>query len=532
MVFHRPRAPRRPDRRLATRPRRQAPTPAVGRIALEAAHDHALDRRIEIADDRRRRRQRPAFVRFDQIGGGLGFERAPARENFEQDETERIEVALDRRLRHAVLDEQFGRHVLRCAGVDGVRIVGRDREAEIGDPCVAGAVDHHVRGFEIAMEDAAVVRRGQPGADLTRELDRLVLRKAPDPPEQRREIFAVDILHREEPAAVRLAQVVQAADVLVRHLARDTQLVVELRQVHGVGGDGVGQEFQGNGMVERQVLGAVHLAHAALAEQRHEPVAPGDNGSRCEAVRRRRRPPRAGEIRDARFEGVGCRAGRTRRLRHVGNSTGGTHDTQVVCYCRGGDHRGRARGGQGGRPASPAGTAETQVGGKYVPRNDGQVYQGGKWIEIIYSRPIKRGRDLFGSGANYGKTVNPDAPVWRAGANQTTQLKTEVPLVINGKTVPVGTYTMFIDLKPNNWTLIVSRWEAQKDFDENNKTQLFGAYGYTPDKDVARAPMTMGTLPFSADQLTWQFLDMSDTGGKISIMWDKIVASTPFKVGT
>ena len=76
----------------------------------------------------------------------------------------------------------------------------------------------------------------------------------------------------------------------------------------------------------------------------------------------------------------------------------------------------------------------------------------------MYGRPIKRGRDLFGgAGANYGKIVNPDAPVWRAGANQSTQLKTEVPLVINGKTVPPGTYTMFIDLKPNNWTLIVSR---------------------------------------------------------------------------
>ena len=114
-------------------------------------------------------------------------------------------------------------------------------------------------------------------------------------------------------------------------------------------------------------------------------------------------------------------------------------------------------------------------------------YQGGKWIEIIYSRPIKRGRILFdGTGANYGKTVNPDAPVWRAGANQSTQLKTEVQLVVNGKTVPPGTYTMFIDLKPNAWTLIVSRWEAQKDFDENNKTQLFGAFGYTPDKDVVQ----------------------------------------------
>jgi hypothetical protein len=188
---------------------------------------------------------------------------------------------------------------------------------------------------------------------------------------------------------------------------------------------------------------------------------------------------------------------------------------------------------QGGRPASPAGTSATQVGGKYVPGNDGAVYQNGKWIEIHYSRPIKRGRDLFGgTGANYGKTVNPDAPVWRAGANQTTQLKTEVPLVINGKTVPPGTYTVFIDLKPNNWTLIVSRWEAQKDYDPNNKTQLFGAFGYTPDKDVVRAPMTLSTLPYSADQLSWQFLDMSDAGGKIAIMWDKVIASVPFRVGS
>jgi hypothetical protein len=114
-----------------------------------------------------------------------------------------------------------------------------------------------------------------------------------------------------------------------------------------------------------------------------------------------------------------------------------------------------------------------------------------------------------------------DAPVWRAGANVSTQLKTEVPLVINGKTVPAGTYTMFIDLKPGNWTLIVSRWEAQKEFDQNNKTQLFGAFGYTPDKDVARAPMTLTTLPYSVDQLTWNFLDMSDAGGKIAIMWTR-----------
>jgi hypothetical protein len=187
---------------------------------------------------------------------------------------------------------------------------------------------------------------------------------------------------------------------------------------------------------------------------------------------------------------------------------------------------------QGSRPASPAGTAATEIGGKYDPKAAEPTYKGGKWIEITYGRPIKRGRDVLGgTGENYGKVANPDAPVWRAGANNSTQLKTEVPLVINGKTVAPGTYTMFIDLKPNNWTLIVSNWKAQTRYDPKNTAEIFGAFGYTADKDVVRAPMTLGTLPFVVEQLTWSFTDMSDAGGKLTIMWDKVVASVPFKVG-
>ncbi|MBI1873564.1 MAG: DUF2911 domain-containing protein [Acidobacteria bacterium] len=187
----------------------------------------------------------------------------------------------------------------------------------------------------------------------------------------------------------------------------------------------------------------------------------------------------------------------------------------------------------GGRPASPAGSSATQVGGKYVPGREAPVYQGGKWIDITYGRPIKRGRDVFGgSGDQYGKVANPDAPVWRAGANVTTRLKTEVPLVINNKTVAPGEYSVFIDLKPNNWTLILSSWPVQTKYDPNNKEALWGAYNYTPDKDVVRAPMKHETLPHSIDQLAWEFVDMSDQGGSLAVMWDKTMASVPFKVGT
>jgi len=187
-----------------------------------------------------------------------------------------------------------------------------------------------------------------------------------------------------------------------------------------------------------------------------------------------------------------------------------------------------------GRPPSPAGVSATQVGGTYVtvPGIADPQYQGGKWIEIIYSRPIKRGRDLWGSDADYGKRLNFGAPVWRAGADVSTRLKTEVPLIINGKTVAAGEYTLFIDLKPNNWTFIVSKWAAQTHHDTTNKDALWGAFNYTPDKDVVRARMTLSTLPFAVDQLTWNFVDMTDAGGKIAIMWDKNVAMVPFRVGT
>jgi len=185
------------------------------------------------------------------------------------------------------------------------------------------------------------------------------------------------------------------------------------------------------------------------------------------------------------------------------------------------------------RPQSPTGASATQVGGKYVTVQgivDPQ-YQGGKWIEIFYGRPIKRSRNLWGSGADYGRTLKLGAPVWRAGADMSTRLRTEAPLVINGKAVAPGEYTLFIDLKPNSWTFIVSRWPAQTRHDSNNKEALWGAFNYTPDKDVVRAPMTLSTLPFAVDQLTWSFVDMTDAGGTIALMWDKTVAQVPFRIG-
>jgi hypothetical protein len=185
------------------------------------------------------------------------------------------------------------------------------------------------------------------------------------------------------------------------------------------------------------------------------------------------------------------------------------------------------------KPDSPAGMAATQVGGKYVKVGTRDRYQEGKWIEVTYGRPILRQRaNIFGAGADYGKTVSAGSPVWRVGANQTTKLKTEVPLIFDGKTLPAGEYDVFVELKENAWTIIFSTWPAQEKYDPKNKEALWGSYGYTPDKDVLRAPMQLMTMPSSMDQFTICFMDVTATDGKLGMMWDKTMATVAFKVGS
>jgi hypothetical protein len=195
------------------------------------------------------------------------------------------------------------------------------------------------------------------------------------------------------------------------------------------------------------------------------------------------------------------------------------------------------------RPLSPSGATQAQVLGRWVKGDRpsfavGQErYVDGKWLEITYGRPSLRGRDVFGSGAQYGKALIDlplgdwgPPPVWRAGANVSTRLNTEAKLTFGDKTVPPGEYSLFIDVKgPRDWTLIVSGWPAQQRFDQKDKTALWGAYGYTPEKDVARVAMQVDTIPFSVEQLTWSFVNMTPNGGSVAIMWARTMASATFK---
>ncbi|MBI4911630.1 MAG: DUF2911 domain-containing protein [Acidobacteria bacterium] len=182
---------------------------------------------------------------------------------------------------------------------------------------------------------------------------------------------------------------------------------------------------------------------------------------------------------------------------------------------------------------SPAGTAATQVGGKWVVEKEGAEprYREGKWVTVTYSRPILRGRTgIFGSGADYGKKVTGGAPVWRAGANATTRFKTEAPLLIGGKAVPAGEYSLFIELKEGAWTFILSSQPALKTWDPKEKSATWGADNYDPKFDLVRAPMKLGKPAASFDQLTFGFVNMTQEGGTLAVWWEKELATVDFKV--
>ena len=181
---------------------------------------------------------------------------------------------------------------------------------------------------------------------------------------------------------------------------------------------------------------------------------------------------------------------------------------------------------------SPQGQAAIQVGGRWEKTAEGgQAYRDGKWIVVDYGRPLLRGRkEIFGIGADYGKIVNAGAPVWRAGANDTTRLTTQTPIQIGGTTLAHGVYNLFVDLKPGNWTLVLSTQPVQEKFDPTDKVRLSGSTNYDPKFDVLRAPMTVRTGDASTEQFTIGFINVSDTRATLSLAWDKTLATVDVMV--
>jgi DUF2911 family protein len=74
-------------------------------------------------------------------------------------------------------------------------------------------------------------------------------------------------------------------------------------------------------------------------------------------------------------------------------------------------------------------------------------------ISIDYSRPVARGRELFGKLVPWGR-------VWCPGADDASTFETSTPVKIDGKDLPAGKYSVWAEPRPERWTMIFNRNHA------------------------------------------------------------------------
>ncbi|QEE50618.1 DUF2911 domain-containing protein [Flavobacterium alkalisoli] len=93
-------------------------------------------------------------------------------------------------------------------------------------------------------------------------------------------------------------------------------------------------------------------------------------------------------------------------------------------------------GAQEKQPLSPSASSTGEINGAN--------------INITYSSPSARGREIWGGLVPYGK-------VWRAGANAPTMFAVDKDITVEGKKLPAGKYSFYVIPEKDNFTIIFGK---------------------------------------------------------------------------
>jgi hypothetical protein len=128
---------------------------------------------------------------------------------------------------------------------------------------------------------------------------------------------------------------------------------------------------------------------------------------------------------------------------------------------------------------------------------------------VIYSRPQKENRTIFGGLVEYGK-------VWRLGANEATEIELYRDVKVKDKKLSKGRYTIYAIPTATQWTVIF-----------NKDTDVWGAFKYDEKKDALRVDIPVQKAPTVADAFSISFAK-SGNGANMIIAWDEAMATIPF----
>jgi hypothetical protein len=135
-------------------------------------------------------------------------------------------------------------------------------------------------------------------------------------------------------------------------------------------------------------------------------------------------------------------------------------------------------------------------------------------IKVFYNRPSKKGREIFGNLVPYNT-------VWRTGANEATTFETNKALVIEGKTLPAGKYSLWTIPKEDLWSIIFNseygQWGINSDGEANRD----------PARDALVIDMPSVKQDHTIEQFTIEFQQIGEEAEMV-LMWDKTLVAMPF----
>lgn len=136
-------------------------------------------------------------------------------------------------------------------------------------------------------------------------------------------------------------------------------------------------------------------------------------------------------------------------------------------------------------------------------------------VEIEYSRPGTKGRNVFGDLVPFGK-------VWRTGANANTTISFSEDVIIDGKTLKKGKYALFTLPKVESWEIIFY-----------SKTDNWGNPEEWNEADVAlRASAVPEILNRNVESFTIDINNLDNNFAHLNLSWEKTLVSLKFEVPT
>lgn len=130
---------------------------------------------------------------------------------------------------------------------------------------------------------------------------------------------------------------------------------------------------------------------------------------------------------------------------------------------------------------------------------------------IIYSRPQKNNRVVFGQLVEYSK-------VWRFGANENTEIEFFKDVTINNVKVKKGNYAIFAIPETDKWTIII-----------NKDLNSWGAYSYKQANDVLRVDVPVQATTEIAEAF-YIYFDKAKSGFSLNAGWENVKVTLPISM--